>query len=105
MKKELRLEYIRNKVMIMSEYVLENQIIDTIFKIIEKVSGVELDSESLNLSFSQLGIDSLDMFKIIFFVEDEFNIEFKYETIYGFDNLQDLVDEIENIKNIKYIVT
>lgn len=70
---------------------------DTLQKIVEiivKELKIDQNAVKVNVSFQDLGVDSLDMVQIIMKCEEQFGLEIPDETAETFHTVNDVVDYI-----------
>ena len=65
--------------------------------IIARVRHVPVESVSLDSSFEQLGIDSLEGVMLVFALEDEFHIEIPDECLQQGGSIRDLIGVLEEL--------
>ena len=68
---------------------------EAIKKIINEQLGADTDGLTLETSFEDLKVDSLDMVEIVMAIEDEFDI-----VIEGNDNIKTVGDVVNYIENL-----
>ena len=76
---------------------LSNKIIE----VIARTQRVPLDSISLDSTFEQLGIDSLDGINIVFELEKEFDIDIPDEGVARLRSVRDTVDGVKQLMAAK----
>lgn len=69
--------------------------LEKIRTIIADQLSIGVDEIKENVSFEELGIDSLDIFEIVMSLEEEFNIEIPNEDIEDIKTLKELSDYID----------
>lgn len=69
-------------------------ILDKVKEVIGNTLEINTDDISMETSFEDLNVDSLDLFQIIIDIEEEFNI--KIENAESIKTIEDLVNYIEN---------
>ena len=69
-------------------------ILDKVKEVIGNTLEINTDDISMETSFEDLNVDSLDLFQIIIDIEEEFNI--KIENAESIKPIEDLVCYIEN---------
>lgn len=75
----------------------KNSIEIKVKKILSNRLGIELDEIKPTSSFrNDLGIDSFDSLRLIFEIEDEFNITVPEKEILNINNVEDVVNYISN---------
>lgn len=60
--------------------------------------GVQSESVTPEMTFDDLGADSLDIVEFVMEIEDQFEIQFEDERIEELKNIGDAVDYIEELK-------
>lgn len=71
-------------------------VLDKIKEIITNQLGIEGKEITVDTVFQDLGVDSLDLFKIIIEVEEAFNV--RIEDTDNISSVQDLIEHIEGNK-------
>ncbi|NLP29363.1 MAG: acyl carrier protein [Clostridia bacterium] len=71
-------------------------VFEKVKEIIVDQLGVEEDEITLETTFENLGVDSLDLFQIVIEIEEEFNI--KIENAESIKSVKDAVEFIESQK-------
>ena len=73
---------------------------DKLREIIAEVLNVDADEITMETTFvDDLGADSLDVFQIIMFIEEEFDIEISNEDAEKIVSVGDAVEQIKNAIN------
>lgn len=72
----------------------KNDTLQKITDIVVKELKVEPDTIKINVSFQDLGVDSLDMVQIIMKCEEQFGLEIPDDTAETFHTVNDVVDYI-----------
>lgn len=72
-------------------------ILEKIQKVISEQLGIEEKEITIDTSFEDLGVDSLDLFQIIIELEEEFNIQI--EDAESIKTIKDAVNYIEEKAN------
>jgi len=73
--------------------VVEGKLFEKVRSIIAKQLGLDEDGISMSTSFEDLGVDSLDLFRIVIEIEEEFGIQVEEpETIRNVENAVSIVE-------------
>lgn len=70
---------------------ITQQVIDAITRVAELDTG----TVSLETSFEDLGLDSLDALTLVAELEDQFNVSISDEEAYAFTTVQDAVESLQ----------
>ncbi|EHR38341.1 acyl carrier protein [Facklamia languida] len=71
---------------------------ETVQKLIVDKFGVTKEDVTPQMTFDDLGADSLDVVEFVMEVEDQFGIEFEDDRIESLNNIQDAVAYIDELK-------
>lgn len=71
---------------------------ETVQKLIVDKFGVTKEDVTPQMTFDDLGADSLDVVEFVMEVEDQFGIEFEDDRIESLTNIQGAVDYIDELK-------
>ena len=71
---------------------------ETVQKLIVDKFGVTKEDVTPQMTFDDLGADSLDVVEVVMEVEDQFGIEFEDDRIESLNNIQDAVAYIDELK-------
>ncbi len=71
---------------------------ETVQKLIVDKFGVTKEAVTPQMTFDDLGADSLDVVEFVMEVEDQFGIEFEDDRIESLTNIQGAVDYIDELK-------
>ena len=71
---------------------------ETVQKLIVDKFGVTNEDVTPQMTFDDLGADSLDVVEFVMEVEDQFGIEFEDDRIESLTNIQGAVDYIDELK-------
>lgn len=74
---------------------MKDQITQQVIDAVTKIAELDADAVSLETSFEDLGLDSLDALTLVSELEDEFNISIEDEEAYGFTTVQDAVESLQ----------
>ncbi len=74
---------------------------DRVLRVIATSKRIPLESVHLDSSFESLGIDSLDRLNILFDLESEFDIEINDEDAKKVTNIQQMIDGIQHLLDLK----
>ena len=72
---------------------------ETVQKLIVDKFGVTKEDVTPQMTFDDLGADSLDVVEFVMEVEDQFGIEFEDDRIESLNNIQDAVAYIDELKD------
>lgn len=75
-----------------------NDIFETVREMVVDRFGVQEDKVSREMTFEDLGADSLDVVELVMELEDQFNIQFDDERIEQLANIGDAVAYISELK-------
>jgi acyl carrier protein len=70
---------------------------DRVIAVIAKTQHIPADSVTLDSTFEQLKIDSLDGINIVFAIEEEFQIEIPDEAARQIRGVRDVVDGVDKL--------
>jgi len=68
---------------------------ERVMAIVAATRKIPVESVSLDSSFAELEIDSLDSLEIVFQLEDNFNIKISDEEAQGIRSVRDVVNKLE----------
>ena len=68
-----------------------------IIEIIAKTQTLSIESVTLDKTFDELGIDSLDRLNIMFVIEEELEISVPDDQLVAFKSVRDTVDGLERL--------
>jgi acyl carrier protein len=71
---------------------IRSVILDRVVSILAKTSKVPVDQITLDSTFEDLGLDSLDGVEIVYELEEEFGITISNETAMTFNSVRQIVD-------------
>ncbi|MBG9979807.1 acyl carrier protein [Facklamia sp. DSM 111018] len=77
----------------------KQEIFENVKTLIVDRFGVAEDSVTEEMTFEDLGADSLDIVEFVMELEDQYSIEFEDEKIEKLNNIKDAVDYIDQLKN------
>lgn len=81
--------------------IVMTQVQDKVCEITAKILGLDLNQVSLDASFQEdLGADSIDVVEVVIAVEDEFGIDISDERAERVRSVQDIIDCVNEIKEI-----
>ena len=80
----------------MSESVTTNTA-TRVIAVIAKAQHIPVDSVTIDSTFEELKIDSLDGINIVFAIEEEFNIEISDEAARQIHSVRDVVDGVDKL--------
>jgi acyl carrier protein len=69
-------------------------IAERVFRVISKTQRLPLEKVTIDSTFEELGIDSMDSINILFDLESEFEIEISDEQAKQIHNVREMVDGI-----------
>ena len=72
-------------------------IADRVFKVISKTQRLPIEKVTLESTFDELGIDSMDSINILFDLESEFEIEISDEQAKSIHSVREMVDGITHL--------
>lgn len=73
---------------------------ERIFKIVAKSKRLPVEALTLDTTFDELGIDSVDAIGIVFEVEEEFNMTVSDDRVHSLRAMRDLVEMLQEQKEI-----
>jgi acyl carrier protein len=76
-------------------------IAERVLRVISKTQRIPIEKVTLDSSFEELGIDSMDSINILFDVESEFEIEISDEQAKQIHNVREMVDGITQLLDAK----
>jgi len=65
--------------------------------VIAKARNISPDAISMDTTFQELGIDSLEGLNVAFELEQEFNIEIPNEEVFAMTNVRQVVESLERV--------
>ncbi len=68
-----------------------------IIEIIARTQTLSIESVTLDKTFDELNIDSLDRLNIVFVIEQEFDIKVPDDQLVTFHSVRDVVDGLERL--------
>lgn len=68
-----------------------------IIEIIARTQTLSLESVTLDKTFEELDIDSLDRLNIVFVIEQEFDMKVPDDQLVNFNSVRDVVDGMERL--------
>ncbi|WP_124057665.1 acyl carrier protein [Vaginisenegalia massiliensis] len=77
----------------------EKSTFDTVKEMIVDRFGVQADKVTAEMTFEDLGADSLDVVELVMELEDAFDIQFADDRIESLTNVGDAVAYINELKN------
>jgi acyl carrier protein len=75
----------------------ETELFPRVVKVISKSSRVPAENITIDTSFEQLGLDSVDAVNITFDLEEEFGIEIPGDGLLGLSNIRDIVSRLDSV--------
>ena len=76
---------------------MSEELTQRILKVIADSQKLPPEKVTLDSTFEELGIDSLDGVNILFALENEFNINIPDEGVQGIRSIRQMVDALENL--------
>lgn len=80
---------------------MADQIFERVQAILVKHQQISPQDVTVNSTFDELGIDSLDRINLLFAVEEEFGISIATEDVKNVHSVREICQSIENIPVIK----
>jgi len=80
---------------------MSDQLIERVIEVIAKTQHVPAESITIDKSFAELKIDSLDGMNILFAVESEFDISIPDDQAAAIKSVRDMVEGIEKLVTAK----
>lgn len=77
--------------------VSETELFQRVVKVISKSNRIPAESITLDTSFEQLGLDSVDAVNITFDLEEEFGIEIPGDGLLGLNTIRDIVSRLDSV--------
>lgn len=81
----------------MTEETLKDDIAERVIRVIAETQKIPVESVSIDKTFEELKIDSLDGINIVFGLENEFNISIPDENM---GNLRSVRDAVEGVRQL-----
>jgi len=75
----------------------EDAVASKVFEIIAKQKRISPEQVTIDSTFQELGLDSLDAVNILFEVEGEFNISISDEQARGIKNVRQMVEGVSTL--------
>ena len=75
----------------------ETEVFQRVVKVISKSNRIPAENITLDTSFEQLGLDSVDAVNVTFDFEEEFGIEIPGDGLLGLNNVRDVVARLGNV--------
>jgi acyl carrier protein len=76
---------------------MPDAIADKILDLIAAVKKIPREKVTINSTFEELGLDSLDAINLIFEIESTFDVSVPDETVKSLSNVQQLVEKLKTI--------
>ncbi len=76
---------------------MSDELIQRVIKCIAKSQKIEPEKVTIDSTFEELGIDSLDGVNIIFELESEFNVDIPDEGVTGIRSVRDAAEAMERL--------
>ena len=83
----------------------EQELITRVAAVIAKTQKIPLESVTIDKTFAELNIDSLDGINLLFAVEEEFNIDIPDDAATQIRSVRDMVGGIEKLLAAKAAAT
>jgi acyl carrier protein len=80
---------------------MSETIAERVLRVISKTQRIPIEKVTLDSSFEELGIDSMDSINILFDLESEFEIEISDEQAKQIHNVREMVDGITMLLEAK----
>jgi acyl carrier protein len=93
------LPYFENEVFTLTSTLgpISNQLIARVAQVIARTQHIPAESVTLDKTFEELKIDSLDGINVIFEVENEFHVEIPDAAVYAIRSVRDMVEGLETL--------
>ena len=75
----------------------DDELTQRILRIIAETQRKELSQVTIDSTFEELGIDSMDGINIVFALENEFNINIPDESVKTIRNVRDMVEGVRSL--------
>ncbi len=76
---------------------MTDEMVARVIRCIAASQGLPADKVTLESSFEDLGIDSLDGVNILFGLEKEFNISIPDQGVLGMTNVREVIETLERV--------
>jgi acyl carrier protein len=74
---------------------MSNQLVARVAQVIARTQHIPVESVTLDKTFEELKMDSLDGINVIFEVENEFHVEIPDAAVYSIRSVREMVDGLE----------